>query len=71
MKAPKNYRRVQDWLARYPVGHRFISKSVAKAVNLTGADVGNILKWQENVRKRPVKLPGNVVEWEIVEVAES
>ena len=66
MKAPKNYRRVQAWLTKKPPGYRFISKSVAKAVNLTGADVGNILKWQDNVRKLPKKLPGNIIVWECV-----
>ena len=58
--------RVQGWLARYPVGHRFIAKEIAKEVNLTGGDVGNILKWQENVRKIDDRLSGNIVQWEKV-----
>ena len=66
MNHPKNYLRVQKWLKDKPVGFRFISRDVAKEANLTGADVGNILKWQDNVRKLPKKLPGNIIVWERV-----
>ena len=63
MKTPKNYKRVQHWLSSVPDGHKFVSQTIAKAENLTGADVGNILKWQENVQKTPKKLPGNIIQW--------
>lgn len=67
MKAPKNYKRVQHWLSGVTAGRIFTSQTVAKAENLTGADVGNILKWQDNVQKLPKKLPGNIIQWQKVE----
>lgn len=69
MKPSKNYKKVRDWLRDKPAGHRFTAAQIAKAKNLTGADVGNIIKWQSDIRKLPKRLPGNVTQWEKMKVA--
>jgi len=64
MKHPQTVAKVQKWIAARTPGDKFASRDIAKIVNLTSDDVGNILKWQENVRKAGKLRGTNTVIWE-------
>lgn len=66
MKHPRSTQNVLNWIAAKQPGEKFASRDIAKEVNLTSDDVGNILKWQENVKKSGKLRGTNTVVWERV-----
>lgn len=43
--------KVADWIASQNIGQDFNARQIAKALNLTRQDVGNLLKCQDNIEK--------------------
>ena len=47
---PLRERKIIKWISGKQPGEEFCARNVAKDLNLTGIEVGNILKYQENIR---------------------
>jgi len=48
---PQREKKVAAWIDALPDGKEFHAREIAKALNLMGVEVGNILKSQTNVIK--------------------
>jgi len=63
-KHPRNIRKVIKMVHSLPVGSRFAARHLQKETGLPSDEIGNVLRWQPNVRIRGCVHGLNINEWE-------
>lgn len=63
-KHPRNIRKVIMLVHSLPVGTKFAARHYQKELNLPSEEIGNVLRWQPNVKISGTVCGLNITQWE-------